>query len=67
MNKKVGRLTEVVPFAVDRAVMWCVNEEELRSLLNKGDLFRGRAFIAKVKKWNSVLHWEFTQIEASHS
>ena len=41
MQKKLGRLAKVVPFADDRAVSWCTNEDELKSILEKGDLFRG--------------------------
>ena len=62
MNKKLGRITEIVPFADDRAVMWCANEVELRSVLEKGDLYRGKVFIATIKKWNRFLLWKFTQI-----
>ena len=65
--KKVGRITEVVPFTVDRVVMWCANEEELRSVLEKGDLFRGREFIAKIKNCDTYSLSELTQIEVSHS
>ena len=75
MQKKLGRLAKVVPFADDRAVSWCTNEDELKSILEKGDLFRGQMFIAKITKWNMYMltkwnmymHWEFTQIEARYS
>lgn len=67
MQKKLGRIVEVVPIADDRAVLWCENENELKYVLEKGDLFRGRLFIGKIQKWNMHMHWEFTQIEARHS
>ena len=67
MRKKLGRLAEVVPFADDRAVLWCANEDELKSVLEKGELFRGQVFIAKIKKRNMYMHWQFTQIEARYS
>ena len=56
MHKKLGKATEVVPFADDRAVVWCDSEEELKLVLEKGDLYRGRLFIGKIKKWNMHMH-----------
>ena len=56
MQKKLGRVVEVVPFTDDRVMLWCVNEDELKSVLEKGDLFRGQMFIGKIKKWNMYMH-----------
>ena len=50
------RFTKVIPSADDGAVMWCANEVELSSVLEKGDLYRGQVFIAESKKWNRFLH-----------
>lgn len=57
----------MVPIADDRAISWCVDENELRDVLAKGDLFRGRLFIGRIKKWNMLMHWEYTKIEARYS
>ena len=67
MQKKLGKIIDVVPITDDRAVVWCKNENEFKYVLKKGDLFRGRMFIGKIKKWNMYMHWEFTQIEARDS
>ena len=67
MHKKLGKVAEVVPFADDRAVVWCDSKEELKSVMEKGDLFRGRLFIGKIKKWDMYMHWEFTQTQARYS
>lgn len=67
LQKKLEQKAEVIPIADDRAVSWCVDENELRDVLEKGDLFRGRLFLGRIKKWNMFMHWEYTQIEARYS
>ena len=36
-------------------------------MLEKGDLYRGRLFIGKIKKWDMFMHWEFTRIQVRYS
>ena len=67
MQRKVGRCLEVVPFTDDRAVFWCVNEREMKTILDRSELYKGKDFLAKIKKWNVYLHWEYVQIEAKYS
>ena len=63
----MGRVVDVVPFEDDRAVTWCANEGEVKTLMEKDDLYKGRNFLAKIKRWNMYMHWEYIQIEAKNS
>ena len=67
MQTKMGRVVDVVPFEDDRAVTWCANEGEVKTLMEKDDLYKGRNFLAKIKRWNMYMHWEYIQIEAKNS
>ena len=50
-----------------RVVIWCVNEWEIKTILERSDLYKGREFLAKIMRWNMFLHWEYVQIEAKFS
>ena len=65
MQRKMGRVVDVVPFADDRAVTWCVNESEVQTLMEKDNLYRGRNFLAKIKRWNMYMHWGIFSLEAN--
>ena len=47
--------------------MWCESKAELKSIMGKRNLYRGRLFIGKIRKWDRYMHWEFTQIEAKYN
>ena len=67
MHRKIGRTVVVVPFADDKVVIWCANEGEVMFLMEKDDLYKGRNFLAKIKRWNMYMHWEYIQTEAKNN
>ena len=54
MQRKMDRLVDVVPIADNRAVPWCVDEGEMQTLLENNELYKGRNFLAKIKRWTMI-------------
>ena len=67
LESRLKRIIEVVPLSADRAVMWCVNNDEMKSLLQEKFVFSGRRNMAKMEKLSSDAHWDYVQIEVQNS
>ena len=58
----IKRKLEVFPVAVDRAIFWCLEEQELQGLLLKPDQLSSYKTYIKMEKWRKEDHWENLQI-----
>ena len=59
------RKVEVTPLAVDRAIIWCQNEEEISSLLSNPLQFSNGKNHVKLERWNQFAHWDNLQIHVN--
>ena len=61
------RKSEVSQGAADRAIFWCLEEQELKGLLlTPNQLSSNKTFI-KMGRWRKEDHWLNLQIEVRHS
>lgn len=67
LERRTGRIMEVVPFAADRAMSWCASDDEKRDVLKDKELLNGGVLLGRVEIWDMVLHWENIKIEARFS
>ena len=67
IQAKLRRAVEVVSLAADRAIFWCLNEDEISSLLlNPVEFSNGRNQV-RIEQWNIFAHWDNLQIHVNHS
>ena len=56
IRDKLGRDVDVVPLAADRAIVWCIDEEEIFSLTSSPLQFSKGRNQVKVERWNMFAH-----------
>ena len=58
VEAKFGRVVEVASLAIDRAIIWCQNEEEKSSLLSNPFQFSNGKIQIRLEHWNPFVHWD---------
>ena len=67
IQAKLRRVVEVVSLAADRAIIWCLDEEEISSLLLNPFQFSNGKNQVRIERWNVFAHWDNLQIHVNHS
>ena len=62
-----NRKSEVFQVAADRAIFWCMEEQEVASLLRKPEQLSSNKTLVNMERWKKEHHWQNLQIEVSHS
>ena len=67
IQAKLRRYVSVVTLAADRAILWCLDEEEISVLLSNRFQFSNGRNQVKMERWNMFVHWENLQIQVNQS
>lgn len=57
---------EISPIVVDRAIVWCINENQKRTLENMGDCYISVVARVTFRSWNPKSQFFITKIECSY-
>ena len=67
IQAKLNRSVGVVTLATDRAILWCLDEEEISVLLSNPLQFSNGRNQVKMERWSMFVHWENLQIQVNQS
>ena len=67
IQTKFRRAVGLVSLAADRAILWCLDEEEVSSLISKPLQFSKGRHQVRIERWNMYAHWDNLQIHVHQS